>query len=183
MLAGSEPVMGVPEDHLLARCRNGDVEAFGRIYAEYEQGVFRHAYRLLGSHEDALDACQETFVKAFHALRSFRGLRAVTESRQPPPGFEFEKLTGYEPNDQVTFEVWSVRLRVPRAPDGTFAIILREQMIRSRLIGPEERKVIHEWSGKERNIGSFERVEFLRKFYEARKQAAERDRAENGVRE
>jgi RNA polymerase sigma-70 factor, ECF subfamily len=73
MLAGTQLVMGVPEDHLLARCWNGDVEAFGRIYAEYEQGVFRHAYRLLGSHEDALDACQETFVKAFHAMRSFRG--------------------------------------------------------------------------------------------------------------
>src|SRR5262245_55815501 len=73
MVAGTQPLMGDPEDHLLARCRNGDVEAFGRIHAEYEQGVFRHAYRLLGSHEDALDACQETFVKAFRAMRSFRG--------------------------------------------------------------------------------------------------------------
>jgi hypothetical protein len=30
-----------------------------------------------------------------------------------PKGFELEKVRGYEPNDRVTFDVWSVRLRIP----------------------------------------------------------------------
>lgn len=73
MLARTQPLMELPEDLLLARCRRGDVEAFSRIHAEYEQVVFRHAYRLLGSRDDALDASQETFINAFRGIRSFRG--------------------------------------------------------------------------------------------------------------
>jgi RNA polymerase sigma-70 factor (ECF subfamily) len=65
--------VGMSEDDLIARWQAGDIEAFGRIYAEYNDPIFRHAYYLLGSVDDAQDVQQETFVRAFRAAPSFRG--------------------------------------------------------------------------------------------------------------
>lgn len=73
MLSLTRPLMEIPDDPVLARCRAGDVDAFGLLYAEHEVAVFRHAYRMLGCREDAGDLCQETFVRAFHGLSAFRG--------------------------------------------------------------------------------------------------------------
>jgi hypothetical protein len=108
--------------------------------------------------------------------RTFESHRNVADTGRLPKGFEFEKLNGYEPNDRLTFEVWSVRLMVPREPEGTFSLTIRERMIRSRPIGEEERKVIHEWKAKERP-GGFERVEWMRKYRQERAKAAAIDRA------
>jgi hypothetical protein len=79
-------------------------------------------------------------------------------------------LTGFEPNDQMAFEAWSVRVRMPRpATGGTYGFVVRERLLRSRLIGLEERKVIAKviakWNQRMRErggIGSFERVEMGR---------------------
>lgn len=65
--------MPLPDELLLARCRAGDVEAFGHVYAQYQAMVFRHAYHLLGHEEDAHDTRQETFLRAWNALPQFRG--------------------------------------------------------------------------------------------------------------
>ena len=61
------------EATLLARCRDGDLEAFGRVYALHERAVFRYAYGLLGHREDADDIKQETFLRAHKAICKFRG--------------------------------------------------------------------------------------------------------------
>src|SRR5437660_7998669 len=61
-----------PEDGLLARCRAGDLDAFGLIYDEHERHVFRFAYHVLGKHDDADDVKQETFLRAYRALGNFR---------------------------------------------------------------------------------------------------------------
>ncbi|MCC2672582.1 MAG: polymerase sigma factor, sigma-70 family [Armatimonadetes bacterium] len=73
MLARAGFLMVTPEDRLVSRCRAGDVDAFAQLHAKHEAAIQRHAYCLLGSQEDALDACQETFVKAFVAIPKFRG--------------------------------------------------------------------------------------------------------------
>jgi hypothetical protein len=98
---------------------------------------------------------------------TFHTLGEIIATRSLPKGFDLEKLTGYEPNDEVTFDVWSVRLRIPGGPHpgGTTCIMIQEKMIRSRVIGEEERKIIHIWEKKmqERGgIGSFERVERIK---------------------
>ena len=62
-----------PGDPLIARCRVGDREAFGVLHTQYETPIFRFAYRMLGHREDAGDALQETFLRAWRAFPLFRG--------------------------------------------------------------------------------------------------------------
>jgi len=53
----------------LAKEGNGD--AFRRLYEEHRERVFRTAARYSGSRQDAEDIMQETFIKAFSRLRTF----------------------------------------------------------------------------------------------------------------
>jgi hypothetical protein len=76
----------------------------------------------------------------------FLAFRKIAETHLLPQGAEVEVLTSFEPDDKVTFDAWSVRIKMPRPNGGTYAFIIRERMIRSRLIGPEERKVIQKWN-------------------------------------
>ncbi len=58
---------------LLQRARKGDGAAFEEIVRLHEKTVYHLALRQLGSREDAEDAAQEVFLKAYTALGSFRG--------------------------------------------------------------------------------------------------------------
>ena len=62
-----------PDARLIERFKHGDREAFDRIVVRYRKDVYRIAYRMTANHEDADDVAQETFVRAFRALGSFRG--------------------------------------------------------------------------------------------------------------
>jgi RNA polymerase sigma factor (sigma-70 family) len=111
---------------------------------------------------------------------TLQALRVAVETRKLPPEFLLEEASGYEPNDQVVFTAWSVRLRVPSAKGGTTCIRVRDRWIGSRVIGPEERKVIHKWQDKERaqgGVGSLERVEWMKEYWKERNEAIEKDRA------
>jgi RNA polymerase sigma-70 factor (ECF subfamily) len=67
-----EARMADTDARLIADCRAGSVDAFGQIYARHEQALFRHAFYLLGHREDADDVKQETFLRAYRSLGSFR---------------------------------------------------------------------------------------------------------------
>jgi RNA polymerase sigma-70 factor, ECF subfamily len=56
---------------LLERAISGDVSAFEQIILRYERRVFSLAWRLLGKPEDAQDASQEVFLRAFRYLHRF----------------------------------------------------------------------------------------------------------------
>ena len=58
---------------LLHRAQKGDAGAFEEIVRACEKTVYHLALRQLGSREDAEDASQEVFLKAYTALGSFRG--------------------------------------------------------------------------------------------------------------
>ena len=51
----------------------GDVNAFEDLVTEHEKGVYAIAQRMTGNAEDAADMTQETFIKAYNSLSSFRG--------------------------------------------------------------------------------------------------------------
>jgi RNA polymerase sigma-70 factor (ECF subfamily) len=62
-----------PDDAALVRAaQKGDGAAFAAIVARYQRRVYRVAYGLVRSHEDADDLAQETFVRAWQALDRFR---------------------------------------------------------------------------------------------------------------
>ena len=58
---------------IIREVQSGDVNAFEDIVREYEKNVYNIALRMTGDREDALDVSQEAFLKAYHALGSFRG--------------------------------------------------------------------------------------------------------------
>lgn len=53
---------------LVARARDGDVDAFEDLLRRHERAVFGTAWRLLGTVEDAQDAAQEVFLRLYRAL-------------------------------------------------------------------------------------------------------------------
>ena len=57
----------------MQRAKNGDSLAFEEIVRSNEAAIYHLALQRLGSREDAEDAAQETFLKAFTSLGSFRG--------------------------------------------------------------------------------------------------------------
>jgi RNA polymerase sigma-70 factor (ECF subfamily) len=57
----------------LAAARGGDQEAFGRLIAPYWRELLVHCYRLLGTVEEAEDALQETWLRAWRRLDTFAG--------------------------------------------------------------------------------------------------------------
>ena len=61
------------EAQIVRRVLEGDVNAFEDLVTEHEKGVYAIAQRMTGNAEDAADMTQETFIKAYNSLASFRG--------------------------------------------------------------------------------------------------------------
>lgn len=59
------------EDVLITRCLHGDSAAFEPLVERYYRPLFRVAARMLDDPEDARDATQTAFLKAYQALASF----------------------------------------------------------------------------------------------------------------
>jgi RNA polymerase sigma-70 factor (ECF subfamily) len=62
---------GGEDGELVVRCLGGEVEAFEPLVARYQKVLFNVAYRLLGDREDARDATQTAFVRAFEKLSTY----------------------------------------------------------------------------------------------------------------
>jgi len=62
-----------PEHETIRRIVGGDSRQFGVLVDRYKDRAFALASRLLGSREEAEEAVQDAFVKAFHRLADFRG--------------------------------------------------------------------------------------------------------------
>ena len=120
---------------VLAAARSGDEAAFVTLTARYRRTVHLHAYRLLGSLDDADDALQETL------LRAWRG------------------LAGYD--ERGAMSAWlhriatNVALRmIERRPGGAAAPDAHLQPYPDRLLeeadrdaGPEDRVILRETAG------------------------------------
>lgn len=49
----------------------GDDEAFGRLVENYQTPVYHLCYRMLGNSNDAEDAAQESFIRAYRYLKKY----------------------------------------------------------------------------------------------------------------
>ena len=66
---------GMPstDEELVARSMGGDLDSFNQLVLRWERPIYALAYRVIGREEDARDVAQETFLRAFRALKGFKG--------------------------------------------------------------------------------------------------------------
>jgi RNA polymerase sigma-70 factor, ECF subfamily len=62
-----------PDAPFVERARRGDRRAFEQLVERHQQRLFTLAARTLGSADEAADAVQEAFIRAWLALDRFRG--------------------------------------------------------------------------------------------------------------
>ena len=61
------------ESVLVMAASKGDLDAFNQLVLEYQNLIYNYIYSLLGEPESAEDITQESFIKAYQKLNSFRG--------------------------------------------------------------------------------------------------------------
>ena len=71
-LAAEVSSAGVDEYALVRAVQQGDRDAFDRLVRAHDRGVLRLAMNILRSTEDARDAYQEAFLRAYRSIGSFR---------------------------------------------------------------------------------------------------------------
>lgn len=61
------------EKELVQRARRGDMSAYDELVRRYQERIYATVYHMTSNHEDANDLAQEAFIKAYQALKSFKG--------------------------------------------------------------------------------------------------------------
>jgi RNA polymerase sigma factor (sigma-70 family) len=72
--AATPPVLEQAEERVLVtRAREGDLMAYDELVRRYQERIYATLYHMTANHEDANDLTQESFIKGFRALKSFKG--------------------------------------------------------------------------------------------------------------
>lgn len=61
------------DEDLVRRAQQDDERAFGELVTRYESKVYSLAMKMLRNPEDAEDVLQETFLRAYRGIKSFKG--------------------------------------------------------------------------------------------------------------
>ena len=61
------------QDNLISQCQAGQREAFGELVKMHAGRAVAAAYGMLGCHDEALDASQDAFVRAWRGIGRFSG--------------------------------------------------------------------------------------------------------------
>ena len=74
-VSSSQPQVSAPvdEDELVRDARQGNLTAYDELVKRYQERIYATLYHMTSNHEDANDLAQESFIKAFQALKSFKG--------------------------------------------------------------------------------------------------------------
>ncbi len=59
--------------HRVRRAQAGDLAAYDQLVQQFQERIYGLCYHMTSHHEDAHDLAQDTFVKAWQALKSFKG--------------------------------------------------------------------------------------------------------------
>ncbi|MEO0093062.1 MAG: sigma-70 family RNA polymerase sigma factor [candidate division WOR-3 bacterium] len=62
-----------PDSILVKRAQLGDDKAFAELVRRYEKKVYNICYRILGNVDEASDALQDAFLRAYQFLKKFKG--------------------------------------------------------------------------------------------------------------
>jgi len=69
-----KPAEQPPDDlSLVKRAQQEDTVAYDELIRRYQERIYATVYHMTSNHEDANDLTQETFIKAYRALKSFKG--------------------------------------------------------------------------------------------------------------
>ncbi|MBF0551254.1 MAG: sigma-70 family RNA polymerase sigma factor, partial [Deltaproteobacteria bacterium] len=60
------------EAALIKACQAGKKDAFDVLVGRHQHKIYNICYVLLGDHNEAEDAAQDTFIKAYRAIHQFR---------------------------------------------------------------------------------------------------------------
>ncbi|HEU4333945.1 MAG TPA: sigma-70 family RNA polymerase sigma factor [Candidatus Eisenbacteria bacterium] len=63
----------LPDEELVRRAQADDERAFGELVERYESKVYSLGIKMLRNPEDAEDVLQDTFLRAYRGLKSFKG--------------------------------------------------------------------------------------------------------------
>jgi RNA polymerase sigma-70 factor, ECF subfamily len=135
------------DEELVARSMGGDLDSFNQLVRRWERPIYALAYRVIGREDEARDVAQETFLRAFRALKGFKGqakfsswLYRITlnlcrdwirrERRSPvaqaPEGIDIVELAG-EAEPSASIEDLVARREVGRAVAKAMALLPEEQ--------------------------------------------------------
>ena len=64
---------GMLEGDLVKFARRGDLAAYDELVKRYQERIYATIYHMTSNHEDANDLAQDSFIKAYSALGSFKG--------------------------------------------------------------------------------------------------------------
>jgi RNA polymerase sigma-70 factor (ECF subfamily) len=139
--------MASSDEELVTLSQAGDLDSFNQLVLRWERPIYALAYRVIGREEDARDVAQETFLRAFRALKGFKGqakfsswLYRITlnlcrdwirrEKRTPiahtPEGVDLIELAGEETPSE-TIEELIGRRELGRAVSKAMALLPEEQ--------------------------------------------------------
>lgn len=62
-----------PDSILVNRAQKGDDNAFAELVRRYERKVYNICYRMLGNVDEASEALQDAFLRAYQFLKKFKG--------------------------------------------------------------------------------------------------------------
>jgi RNA polymerase sigma-70 factor (ECF subfamily) len=65
--------IGDDDAGFVARCRQGETEAFSVLVRRHQKKMLNIAYRMIGDYDEACDVVQEAFLSAYRAIGKFRG--------------------------------------------------------------------------------------------------------------
>src|SRR5438445_8162019 len=58
---------------LVRSAQRGNLAAYDELVRRYRERIYATVYHMTSNHEDANDLAQDTFIKAFQAIKSFKG--------------------------------------------------------------------------------------------------------------
>ena len=64
---------GLLEGDLVRHARRGDLAAYDQLVKRYQERIYATIYHMTANHEDANDLAQDAFIKAYQALKTFKG--------------------------------------------------------------------------------------------------------------
>lgn len=139
--------MASSDEELVTLSQGGDLDSFNQLVLRWERPIYALAYRVIGREEEARDVAQETFLRAFRALKGFKGqakfsswLYRITlnlcrdwirrERRAPvaqaPEGIDIIELAG-EAKPSESIEELVGRRQLGRAVSKAMALLPEEQ--------------------------------------------------------